>query len=61
MKLASLLTLTSLAVSAAFAQSIEIGYPHVNTRISPGEKIVVQVIRPVRILPSSAVLALALR
>jgi hypothetical protein len=61
MKLASLLTLASLAVSAAFAQSIQIGYPHVNTRITPGKNITVQVIRPVRLLPNSAILVLALR
>ena len=48
MKFASFLTLASLAVSAAFAQSIDIGYPLPNSTITPGTNITVQVIRPVR-------------
>jgi hypothetical protein len=46
MKLASFLTLASLAVSTAFAQGIEIGFPLPNTRIKPGRNITVQVVKP---------------
>ncbi|KAH8992561.1 hypothetical protein EDB86DRAFT_1480704 [Lactarius hatsudake] len=45
MKLASFLSLASLAV-CAFAQTIEIGYPHHNTHIGPGKQFIVQVNRP---------------
>ncbi|KAH9018432.1 hypothetical protein EDB85DRAFT_1873795 [Lactarius pseudohatsudake] len=45
MKLASFLSLASLAV-CAFAQTIEIGYPHHNTLIKPGKQLIVQVNRP---------------
>jgi hypothetical protein len=57
MKLASFLTLASLAVSTAFAQGIQIGYPLPNTRIKPGRNITVQVLKPVRILLHSVVIA----
>lgn len=46
MKLASFLTFASFAVSAVFAQSINIGFPLPNTTITPGTNITVQVIRP---------------
>ncbi|KAI9430236.1 hypothetical protein H4582DRAFT_1807991 [Lactarius indigo] len=45
MKLASFLSLASLA-ACAFAQTIEIGYPHHNTHIKPGKEFTVQVNRP---------------
>ncbi|KAH9057504.1 hypothetical protein EDB87DRAFT_1091365 [Lactarius vividus] len=45
MKLASFLSLASLAV-CAFAQTIEIGYPHHNMHIKPGKQFIVQVNRP---------------
>ena len=61
MKLSSFLTFASIAVSAAFAQSINIGYPLPNTNVTAGTNITVQVIRPVRILPNSIVLALSLK
>lgn len=60
MKLASFLTLASLAVSSAFAQSIQIGSPLPNTPIKPGCNITVTVIRPVS-LQNSVVFALALK
>ncbi|KAF8262822.1 hypothetical protein EI94DRAFT_1600410 [Lactarius quietus] len=46
MKFASFLTLASFAVSAAYAQSINIGNPQPNTAITPGQNITVQVNRP---------------
>jgi hypothetical protein len=46
MKLASFLTFASLAVSAAFGQGIQIGYPLPNTTITPGTNITVQIIKP---------------
>ncbi|KAN0135250.1 hypothetical protein V8E53_006815 [Lactarius tabidus] len=46
MKFASFLTFASFAVSAVLAQSIDIGFPLPNTRITPGKNITVQVIRP---------------
>jgi hypothetical protein len=61
MKLASFLTLASLAVSTAFAQGIQIAYPLPNTTITPGCNITVTVVKPVRILPNHVVLALALK
>ena len=51
MKLASFLTLASLAVSAAFA--VQIGYPTPNMTIAAGQSITVQVEQPVRILDLS--------
>ena len=61
MKLASFLTLASLAVSATFAQTIEIGYPQPNQQITPGKNLTVQVLRPVRILSNYTVLVMALK
>jgi hypothetical protein len=61
MKLVSFLTLASLAVSAAFAQSIEIGYPHHHTHIKPGNNLTVQVERPVRYLPTTVVFGSVLK
>jgi len=49
MKLASFLTLASLAVSTALAQSIQIGFPYPNKPITPGSNITVMVIRPITI------------
>ncbi|KAN0124623.1 hypothetical protein V8E53_015752 [Lactarius tabidus] len=46
MKLASFLTLASLAVSTAFAQGIQIAYPLPNTTITPGCNITVTVVKP---------------
>jgi hypothetical protein len=45
MRLASFVTLASLAV-CAFAQSIEIAYPHPNEKIKPGQHLTVQVNHP---------------
>ena len=50
MKLASFLTLASLAVSAVFAQVLEIGLPQPGTNITPGQNLTVQLLQPVRIL-----------
>ena len=50
MKLASFLTFASFAVSAAFAATLEIGYPTPNTCITPGQNLTVQLLQPVRIL-----------
>ena len=55
MKLTSFLTLASLAVSAAFAQNVQIGYPTPNTTIAANQNITVQVEQPVRILRISYV------
>jgi hypothetical protein len=55
MKLTSFLTLASLALSAAFVQSIQIGSPAPNTCIKAGQNITVQVELPVRILRISNV------
>ncbi|KAF8260455.1 hypothetical protein EI94DRAFT_1748330 [Lactarius quietus] len=55
MKFASFLTLASLAVSAAFAQTIKIGYPHHHTHIIPGKNLTVQVERPDTLTPSQDV------
>ncbi|KAF8262820.1 hypothetical protein EI94DRAFT_1742468, partial [Lactarius quietus] len=46
MKFASFLTLASFAVSAALAQTIEIGEPQPCTPITPGQNFTVQVNRP---------------
>ena len=55
MKLTLFLTLASLAVSAAFAQNVQIGYPTPNTTVQAGQNITVQVEQPVRILRISKV------
>jgi len=46
MKLASFLTLASLAVSAAFAQNVQIGFPDPNSYVTAGKNITVQVEQP---------------
>ena len=55
MKLTSFLTLASLAVSAAFAQNVQIGYPTPSMTIPANQNITVQVEQPVRILRISNV------